>query len=77
MKLLKRMATAYMPLELGIDHRVRPARRGWPAPTVLVDGKDLSGMSEPQGVAMACRTYEGGTPSEAQIVDAMGTFTAR
>jgi hypothetical protein len=49
-------------------------RRGWPSPTVLVDGRDLFGMLETQGSAllcMACRMYEGGAPSKAQIEAAL------
>jgi hypothetical protein len=46
-------------------------RRGWPTPTVLVDGRDLFGMSEPKGAAMGCRMYEGGAPSEAAITNAL------
>ena len=46
-------------------------RRGWPSPTVLVDGRDLFGMAEPRGAAMGCRMYKGGAPSEAEIADAM------
>lgn len=49
-------------------------RRGWPTPTVLVDGRDLFGMAEPQGAAMGCRMYEGGAPSKAQIATALRTF---
>ena len=66
---------------MGLDVRVsyvdqnklaeNDVRRGWPAPTVLVDGKDLFGMPEPQSAAMACRSYEGGSPSESQIASAL------
>lgn len=46
-------------------------RRGWPSPTVLVDGRDLFGMAEPNGPAMGCRMYQGGAPSEAEIAAAL------
>jgi hypothetical protein len=46
-------------------------RRGWPTPTVLIDGRDLFGMPEPQGSAMGCRMYAGGAPSEDEIVNAL------
>jgi hypothetical protein len=46
-------------------------RRGWPSPTVLVDGRDLFGMTPPRAVAMGCRMYpNGGAPTEAEIVAA-------
>jgi hypothetical protein len=50
-------------------------RRGWPTPTVLVDGRDLFGMPAPEGSAMGCRMYEGGAPSEAEIAAALRTIT--
>lgn len=43
-------------------------RRGWPAPTVLVNGADLFGMADPAGAAAACRRYAGGVPSADSIV---------
>ena len=46
-------------------------RRGWPAPTVLVDGRDLFGMPEPRDSAMGCRTYAHGAPSETEISTAL------
>lgn len=46
-------------------------RRGWPSPTVLVDGRDLFGMAEPNGPAMGCRMYQGGAPSEREIAAAL------
>ena len=42
-------------------------RRGWPAPTVLVDGKDLFGTPHALAAAMACRTYPGAVPDPAKI----------
>ena len=35
-------------------------RRGWPTPTVLVNGRDLFGMPAPTSAAMGCRMYPGG-----------------
>ena len=52
-------------------------RRGWPAPTVLVDGRDLFGMAEPKGSAMGCRMYAHGAPSEAEIAAALRTLARR
>ena len=45
--------------------------RGWPTPTVFVDGRDLFGMPAPKGSAMGCRVYNGGAPSEAEITAAL------
>jgi len=44
-------------------------RRGWPTPTVLVDGHDLFGMLAPQSAAMGCRMYPGGSPSVDEIAE--------
>lgn len=38
-------------------------RRGWPAPTVLVNGTDLFGMAPPSAPSMSCRMYAGGVPT--------------
>lgn len=46
-------------------------RRGWPSPTVLVNGHDLFGMPEPDSPAMGCRTYAGGSPSVAEVSAAL------
>jgi hypothetical protein len=46
-------------------------RRGWPSPTILVDGLDLFGMPAPNGSAMGCRVYKGGAPSDAEISSAL------
>jgi hypothetical protein len=37
-------------------------RRGWPTPTVLVNGRDLFGMPAPTTPSMGCRMYAGGVP---------------
>ena len=42
-------------------------RRGYGAPTILVDGRDLFGLPVPTAPAMSCRIYEGGTPDAAEI----------
>jgi len=44
-------------------------RRGWPAPTLLVNGRDLFGMQEPAEPSIGCRVYEGGMPSPEQIAE--------
>lgn len=42
-------------------------RRGWPAPTILVDGADLFGMAPPSGPATGCRPYPIGVPDAQEI----------
>lgn len=42
-------------------------RRGWPTPTVLVNGADLFGMAPPSAPSMGCRVYAGGVPDAASI----------
>jgi hypothetical protein len=44
-------------------------RRGWPTPTVLVNGADLFGMSPPTSPSMGCRMYPGGVPDAETIAD--------
>lgn len=44
-------------------------RRGWPTPTVLVDGRDLFGMAPPTVPAMKCRVYSGGLPTAKTIAE--------
>lgn len=46
-------------------------RRGWPTPTILVDGRDLFGMPAPRDSAMGCRMYKGAAPSESEIAAAL------
>lgn len=53
-----------------IDQQSLPendARRGYPTPTVLVDGRDLFGMPVPTSPAMGCRVYAGGLPDVKEI----------
>lgn len=42
-------------------------RRGWPTPTVLVNGRDLFGMAPPTAASMGCRIYPGGVPEAGEI----------
>lgn len=42
-------------------------RRGYPAPTALVGGRDLFGLPEPTSPSMGCRMYPGGLPSVEEI----------
>lgn len=44
-------------------------RRGYPAPTLLVGGRDLYGMQPPTSPAMSCRVYQGpdNVPSVADL----------
>lgn len=44
-------------------------RRGWPAPTLLVNGRDLFGMPAATSPSMGCRMYAGGVPSPEQIAE--------
>ena len=57
-----------------VDQERLPAgdpRRGWPAPTVLVDGRDLFGLPAPQGAQMGCRMYPRGIPTPPEIAEAL------
>ena len=42
-------------------------RRGYPAPTALVHGRDLFGLPIPTSPTLSCRTYAGGLPSVNEI----------
>ncbi len=44
-------------------------RRGYPAPTVLVDGHDLYGLPAPTAIAAGCRLYAAGLPTTESITD--------
>ena len=49
-----------------VDQQTLPTndvRRGYPAPTALVHGRDLFGLPVPTSPTMSCRTYAGGLPS--------------
>lgn len=38
------------------------ARRGYPSPTILVNGRDVSGPEAGGSAVAACRLFEGGVP---------------
>ncbi len=43
---------------------------GYPAPSILLDGKDIFGLPEPAtGLSPCCRLYDGGVPSVTAIVE--------
>jgi hypothetical protein len=52
-------------------------RRGYPTPTVLVNGRDLFGLPEPAAPAMGCRVYPGGVPDAAAIGRRLGQAAGR
>lgn len=43
-------------------------RRGYPTPTVLIDGRDLYGLPVPTTPNMGCRIYPGGVPEATDIL---------
>lgn len=51
-------------------------RRGWPTPTVLVNGADLFGTAPPSAPLMGCRMYPGGVPDAASIASRLRDKTA-
>lgn len=42
-------------------------RRGWGAPTILLNGRDLMGSSQPTSRTLSCRVYPHGIPSAEEI----------
>jgi hypothetical protein len=46
-------------------------RRGYPAPTALVHGRDLFGLAAPTVASLGCRVYPDGLPDEAAIAAAL------
>ena len=38
------------------------------SPTLLINGEDYTGLPEPKNAYLACRIYEDGIPSTAQII---------
>jgi hypothetical protein len=46
-------------------------RRGWPTPTILINGRDLFGMPAPTAPSMGCRMYPGGVPGARTIAKAL------
>lgn len=51
-------------------------RRGWPAPTLLVEGRDLFGLPAPSVSTLSCRMYPGGAPSTEEIAVALKAIAA-
>jgi len=45
------------------------------SPTVLIDGKDLEGLPEPESGNLACRYYKNGIPSVERILKAIENCT--
>lgn len=52
-------------------------RRGYPTPTVLVNGRDLFGMPAPTAPSMGCRMYPGGVPEAAEIATKLKAAAAK
>ncbi len=52
-------------------------RRGWPTPTILINGDDLFGMPAPTGPSMGCRMYPDGVPDAKHIADKIKAATER
>ena len=77
-RMKRRLEQAISQLELRpelvqIDQQTLDAsdlRRGYPAPTILVNGSDLFGMPPPTSPSMGCRMYDGpdGVPSIDDLV---------
>lgn len=42
-------------------------RRGYPTPTILVNGQDLYGLTAPKEALMRCRLYPNGLPGANEI----------
>ena len=47
--------------------------RGYPSPTILVDGYDLEGMPAPGHSSMACRIFPDGLPQPEEIAQRIRT----
>lgn len=52
-------------------------RRGWPTPTILVNGRDLFGMEAPANASMGCRVYPDGVPDAARISKRLNALAGR
>ncbi len=50
-------------------------RRGYPTPTVLVNGRDLFGLPVPHATSLACRIYPGGMPDAAALAERLRAVT--
>ncbi|MGE3108375.1 MAG: hypothetical protein AB7G11_03860 [Phycisphaerales bacterium] len=64
---------------LDTDQEKLPAgdlRRGYPTPTVLVNGRDLYGLPVPTAPSMGCRMYPGGVPGANDIADRLNAAAA-
>ncbi len=44
-------------------------RRGYPTPTVLVNGRDLYGLPVPSTTSLGCRIYAGGVPGATDLAE--------
>ncbi len=49
-------------------------RRGWPTPTVLVNGRDLFGLAPPLDATLRCRTFARGVPDAGAIADKLSAL---
>lgn len=51
-------------------------RRGYPTPTILLDGEDIFGLPEPEPpfTNTSCRHYSDGLPTSEMIADRLGTL---
>lgn len=58
---------------LALDDR----RRTIPAPTILVNGHDLFGVTPSAGEGLGCRVYPGGIPTAAEITRRLTEALAR
>lgn len=52
-------------------------RRGWPAPTVLINGKDLFDMPQPASPSPGCRVYPGRVPDATVIAQRLRSLHAQ
>lgn len=53
--------------------KLRDARRGWGAPTILANGNHLLGLPRPASKTLSCRVYPDGIPSADQIARRLQT----
>ncbi len=80
--LLQNLKTAVDSSNVSIEYNVfdqlelssSDPRRGYPTPTILLDGNDIFGMAEPVPPFMktSCRLYPGGVPSAEMIAERLG-----
>ncbi|MEX1138708.1 MAG: DUF2703 domain-containing protein [Bacteroidota bacterium] len=52
----------------------RDRRAGFGSPTILVNGKELFGVSPAESLDPACRYYRGGVPGTKEIVEKLKAF---